>query len=37
MATTSVTIPWSHEFDGALTRARVAGSQVLLDFTAAPM
>lgn len=30
-------IQWSHDFDGALERARQQGTPVLLDFSAAPM
>lgn len=30
-------IQWSHDFDGALARARREGRPVLLDFSAAPL
>jgi hypothetical protein len=37
MPTTSSTIPWTHELNSALTRARANQRPILVDFTAAPM
>ncbi len=37
MATTRQSIPWQHDYDGALKDARQSGKLVLLDFSAAPM
>jgi hypothetical protein len=37
VTTASSTIPWTHDFDSALTRARETHHGILLDFTAAPM
>ena len=37
MPIASSSITWSHDFDSALTGARQAKRDILLDFTAAPM
>jgi hypothetical protein len=37
MPTASSTIPWTPDFDSALTRARANQRPILVDFTAAPM
>jgi hypothetical protein len=37
MATTTPSIAWQHDYDGALKGARQSGKLVLLDFSAAPM
>jgi hypothetical protein len=37
MATSSQSIAWRHDFDGALNDAARSNRAVLIDFTAAPM
>jgi hypothetical protein len=37
MSSATASIPWTHEFESALTRAKERQRHVLIDFTAAPM
>ena len=37
MSAAAASIPWTHDFESALTRAKEQQRHVLIDFTAAPM